>query len=146
MSWHELDACRPVSQELDPSQQALWSAQECLILGLESPKSHQWGRITYHLCCARGQICVHSSFMPMVLERWVGDNSSSERKHSHCQSVTEPSDFNDSQQTLFLSTLSQAERKLLDSQSGASVRKTRFPLAKTGINAFYAIEIVSFFF
>ena len=91
-------------------------------------------------------MCVHSSLMPMVLERWAGGHSSLERKHSHCQSITEPSDFYDSHQTLFLSTLTQAERKLPDSQSGVSVRKTSFPLAKTGINAFYAIEIASFFF
>ena len=81
----------------------------------------------------------------MVLERWADDNSSSERTHSHCQSVTEPSDFYVSHQTLFLFTLSQAERKLPDSQSGASVRKTSFPLAKTGINAFYAIGILPFY-
>ena len=82
--------------------------------------------------------------MPMVLERWADDNSSSERTHSHCQSVTEPSDFYVSHQTLFLSTLSQAERKLPDSQSGASVRKTSFLLLKLALMPFMQSEYCLF--
>ena len=89
--------------------------------------------MTQHLFQVRSWAWPRLPLRPMRLERWAVDNLSPERKHSHCQPVTEPSESSVSPQTLFLSTLSQAGRKFSDSQNlqtVASVRKANFPLLK----------------